>query len=139
MNVRMIKFILYQVMRIEGVLMLLPSLVSIIYGDHEGFYYIGVAAFLIIAGFIGCRFKPKHQTINVKEGYVATGLSWIIMSLFGCLPIYMSGEIDSFTDAVFERVSGFTTTGASILHEVETEDALHGHHPLPYLCCNDSC
>ena len=120
MNVRMIKFILYQVMRIEGVLMLLPSLVSIIYGDHEGFYYIGVAAFLIIAGFIGCRFQPKHQTINVKEGYVATGLSWIIMSLFGCLPIYMSGEIDSFTDAVFEIVSGFTTTGASILHEVET-------------------
>ena len=100
--------------------MLLPSLVSIIYGDHEGFYYIGVAAFLIIAGFIGCRFQPKHQTINVKEGYVATGLSWIIMSLFGCLPIYMSGEIDSFTDAVFEIVSGFTTTGASILHEVET-------------------
>ena len=57
----MIKFILYQVMRIEGVLMLLPSLVSIIYGDHEGFYYIGVAAFLIIAGFIGCRFQPKHH------------------------------------------------------------------------------
>ena len=119
MNFRMIRFILFQVMRIEGTLMLLPCLISLVYGDGEGLYYGAVAAFLIISGFIGCSFKPKNQTINVKEGYVATGLSWIIMSLFGCLPFFLAGEIPSFTDAVFETVSGFTTTGASILSGVE--------------------
>ena len=116
----MVRFILFQVMRIEGVLMLLPCLVSIIYGDGEGLYYMSVAFALIIAGFVGCHFKPKNQTINVKEGYAATGLSWIVMSLAGCLPFWLSKEIPSFTDALFETVSGFTTTGASILSEVES-------------------
>ena len=120
MNYRMIRFILFQVMRIEGVLMLLPCLISIIYGDGEGAYFAGVAAFLIAAGFIGCRFQPKNHTIGVKEGYVSTGLSWIVLSLFGCLPFWLSGEISSFTDAFFETVSGFTTTGASILSDVES-------------------
>ena len=106
-------------MRIEGVLMLFPCLISIIYGDHEGYYYGGIAAFLIIAGFIGCRFIPKNQTIGVKEGYAATGFSWIVLSIFGCLPFYYSREIPRFTDALFETVSGFTTTGASILSNVE--------------------
>ncbi len=120
MNLSVVRFILFQVMRIEGILMLLPCAVSLIYGDSEGLWYFIVAAFLITAGFIGCRFRPKNQNINVKEGYASTGLSWIVMSLFGCLPLYLSHEIPSFTDAVFETVSGFTTTGASILSEVES-------------------
>ena len=119
MNIPMIRYILCQVMRIEGVLMLLPSLISIIYGDGEGLYYGIVAGVLIISGFIGCHFVPKDQNINVKEGYTVTGLSWLVMSLFGCLPFWLSGEIDSFTDAFFETASGFTTTGASILNDIE--------------------
>ena len=119
MNIPMIRYILCQVMRIEGVLMLLPCLISIIYSDGEGVYYGIVAAVLIGTGFIGCHFVPKSQTIGVKEGYTVTGLSWIVMSLFGCLPFWLSGEISSFTDAFFETVSGFTTTGASILPGVE--------------------
>ena len=115
----MIRFILFQVMRIEGVLMLLPCLVSVIYGDGEGVFYAAVAAFLIIVGFIGCRFRPKNHSVSVRDGYVATGLSWIVMSLFGCLPFFLSGEISNFTDALFETVSGFTTTGASIMPAVE--------------------
>ncbi len=115
----MVRYILCQVMRIEGVIMLFPCLISIIYGDHEGFFYGAVAAFLIITGFIGCRFIPKNQTIGVKEGYAATGFSWIVLSIFGCLPFYLSREIPVFTDALFETVSGFTTTGASILSNVE--------------------
>ena len=95
-------------MRIEGALMLLPCLISIIYGDGEGMYYGIVAGVLIISGFIGCHFVPKDQSINVKEGYTVTGLSWIVMSLFGCLPFWLSGEIPSFTNAFFETVSGFT-------------------------------
>jgi len=120
MNIPMIRYILCQVMRIEGVLMLLPSLISIIYGDGEGMYYGIVAGVLIISGFVGCRFVPKDQNINVKEGYTVTGLSWIVMSMFGCLPFWLSGEIPSFTDAFFETASGFTTTGASIMSEVES-------------------
>ena len=119
MNSRMIRFILFQVMRIEGVLMLLPCLVSVIYGDGEGVFYAAVAAFLILVGFIGCRFRPKNHSVSVRDGYVATGLSWIVMSLFGCLPFFLSGEISNFTDALFETVSGFTTTGASIMPAVE--------------------
>ncbi len=120
MNIPMIRYILCQVMRIEGALMLLPSLISIIYGDGEGMYYGIVAGVLIISGFDGCRFVPKDQNINVKEGYTVTGLSWLVMSAFGCLPFWLSGEIPSFTDAFFETASGFTTTGASILSEVES-------------------
>ena len=119
MNIHMIRYILCQVMRIEGALMLLPCLISIVYGDGEGLYYGIVAAVLICTGFVGCHFVPKDQSINVKEGYTVTGLSWIVMSLFGCLPFWLSGEIPSFTNAFFETVSGFTTTGASILSDVE--------------------
>lgn len=99
--------------------MLLPCLISILYGDGEGLYYGIVAAVLIITGFIGCHFVPEDQSINVKEGYTVTGLSWLVLSLFGCLPFWLSGEIPSFTNAFFETVSGFTTTGASILSNVE--------------------
>ena len=118
MNIHMIRYILCQVMRIEGALMLLPCLISIIYGDGEGLYYGIVAAVLICTGFIGCHFVPKDQSINVKEGYTVTGLSWIVMSVFGCLPFWLSGEIPSFTNAFYETVSGFTTTGATILSDV---------------------
>ncbi len=121
MNVSMIRYVLFQVMRIEGVFMLLPCIVSVIYGDSSGILapYLFVAIALITIGFIGSYFKPKNMKIYLKEGCVSTALSWIIMSLFGCLPFFLSGEIPSFTDALFETISGFTTTGASILNNVE--------------------
>lgn len=99
--------------------MLLPCIVSAFYGDSVGLVYLLVAAFLIIAGFIGGHFKPKDSKIYLKEGCVTTALSWIIMSFFGCLPFVITGEIPNFTDALFETISGFTTTGASILSDVE--------------------
>ncbi|MBO4242531.1 MAG: TrkH family potassium uptake protein [Clostridiales bacterium] len=120
MNLSVIRYILCQVMKIEGAFMLLPCVVSLIYGDHEGLWFIAVAAFLLIAGFLGTIKKPKSFTMYLKEGCVATSLSWIIMSLFGALPFWLSGAIPSLTDALFETVSGFTTTGASILNEIET-------------------
>ena len=100
--------------------MLLPCIVSLIYGDHEGFYFIGVAAFLLLAGFLGTIKKPANFTIYLKEGCVATALSWILMSVFGALPFWLTGSIPSLTDSLFETVSGFTTTGASILGDVES-------------------
>ena len=107
-------------MRIEGALMLLPLIVAVLYGDPEWVDFAIVSGGLIILGWLGTISKPKNNTIYLKEGCVATSLSWIIMSLFGCLPFYMSGAIPRFTDALFETVSGFTTTGASILFDIES-------------------
>ena len=99
--------------------MLLPFLVAVIYGETEGYYYLSVAILCVVMGSMMTYRKPQNQVFYLKEGCVATSLSWILMSLFGCLPFWLSGEIPSFTDALFETISGFTTTGASILSDVE--------------------
>ena len=100
-------------------LMLLPFFVAVIYGETEGYYYLSVAILCVVMGSMMTYRKPQNQVFYLKEGCVATSLSWILMSLFGCLPFWLSGEIPSFTDALFETISGFTTTGASILSDVE--------------------
>lgn len=119
MNSSIIRFILGHVLRIEALLMLLPCIVALIYGDIQGFYYLGTGCFCLIVGIIMARKKPDNSVFYLKEGCIATSLSWIFMSLFGCMPLWLSGEIPHFTDALFETVSGFTTTGASILSNVE--------------------
>ena len=106
-------------LRIEGLLLFLPAIVSGIYQEHEGLYYVTVAAICLLLGAFMTWKPPKSQVFYLKEGCIATALSWIILSFFGCLPFYLSGEIPSLTDALFETVSGFTTTGASILNNVE--------------------
>lgn len=119
MNGSIIRFILGNVLKIEGLLLFLPAIVSGIYFEHEGIYYVSVAAVCLILGFLMTRKKPKSQVFYLKEGCITTSLSWILLSFFGCLPFYLSKEIPSFTDALFETISGFTTTGASILNDVE--------------------
>ena len=119
MNGSIIRFILGNVLKIEGLLLFLPAIVSGIYFEHEGIYYVSVAAVCLILGFLMTRKKPKSQVFYLKEGCITTSLSWILLSFFGCLPVYLSKEIPSFTDALFETISGFTTTGASILNDVE--------------------
>ena len=119
MNSSIIRYILGAVLKIEGILMLLPFLVAVIYGETEGYYYLSVAILCVVMGSMMTYRKPQNQVFYLKEGCVATSLSWILMSLFGCLPFWLSGEIPSFTDALFETISGFTTTGASILSDVE--------------------
>lgn len=119
MNSSIIRFVLGHVLRIEGLLLFLPAIVSGIYQEHEGFYYVAVAGVCLLLGACMTRKPPKDQVFYLKEGCLATALSWILLSFFGCLPFYLSGEIPSLTDALFETVSGFTTTGASILNNVE--------------------
>lgn len=119
MNNTMIRYILGQVLRIEGILMLLPCVVAAVYREEEGFFILGVAVLSFFLGTLATIRKPKSQVFYLKEGCVATALSWIIMSVFGCLPFYLSGQIPSFVDALFETISGFTTTGSSILPDVE--------------------
>ncbi len=119
MNFSIIRYILGWILKIEGAFMLLPCLTALIYKEKQGFIYLGVAAVCVLLGQLMSFRKPKSNVFYLKEGCVATSLSWIFMSIFGCLPFVFTGEIPSFTDALFETISGFTTTGASILSEVE--------------------
>lgn len=119
MNTSIIRYILGQVMKLEAVLLLLPCIVALIYGESAGFSYLLVAVFCGLIGIIVTIKKPESNVFYLKEGCVATALSWIILSLFGCMPFVLNGEIPSFVDALFETISGFTTTGSSILTDVE--------------------
>lgn len=119
MNTSMIRYILGHVLKIEAILLLLPCLTAVYYQEIQGVYYLLTAAICIVLGFLMTLRKPKNNVFYLKEGCVATALSWMFLSVFGCLPFVFSREIPSFTNALFETISGFTTTGASILEDVE--------------------
>ncbi|MBR2278096.1 MAG: TrkH family potassium uptake protein [Eubacterium sp.] len=120
MNVSIIRRILGYVLILEAVMMILPCLVALYYGEDEVVSFIITSLICLVIGAAMGLKKPKDNVFYLKEGCVATALSWVFLSLFGCLPFVMSGAIPNFTDALFETVSGFTTTGASILNEVES-------------------
>jgi trk system potassium uptake protein TrkH len=120
MNIKMLIYILGKVLLIEGILMVLPIVCGICYGEWNYLvFYVACAAAYIIAGYLISFKKPKNMTVFIKDGCVATALSWVALSIGGCIPFMLTGEIPSFTDAMFETASGFTTTGASILTNVE--------------------
>lgn len=119
MNNSMIIYILGQVIKLEGLLMVIPCITSLIYQEHEGFAFLVVILACMLIGTLMSLKKPVNQTIYLKEGCIATAFSWVLLSIFGCMPFVISGEIPSFTNALFETVSGLTTTGASILSDVE--------------------
>ena len=119
MNSSIIRYILGHVLKIEGILMLLPCAVALIYGENVGFYYLITAVLCFLFGTLMTLKKPADYVFYLKEGCIATSLSWILLSIFGALPFWLTGEIPSFTNALFETISGFTTTGASILSDVE--------------------
>ncbi len=119
MNKRMIAYILGILLLCEAGLMILPTIVSLIYGEAVLKSFLITMALLIATGLVLVAMKPKNKTIYARHGLVIVALGWILMSLFGALPFYFSGEIPSYLDALFEAVSGFTTTGSSILTDVE--------------------
>lgn len=119
MNRKMITNILGILLFSEAGLMVLPVIVDLIYKEgHYDSYLITIAA-LVLTGFIFTRFKSKEKTIYSRDGFVIVSLGWILVSLFGALPFFLSGDIPNYLDAFFESVSGFTTTGASILTDVD--------------------
>ncbi len=120
MNYRMIKHILGLILIFESLFMLVPAITAIVYGEWNSLHAFGLAILLCAAsGWLMMRKKPVNTALYAKEGFVIVALSWITLSLFGALPFCISGDIPSYVDALFETVSGFTTTGASILSEVE--------------------
>lgn len=116
MNYRMLRYITGQLLITEGMLMLLPLVVMLIYGEFGMLYSVLIPmAALFAIGLLFSFKKPVDKTLSAKDGFVVVGLSWVVLSLFGCLPHFLSGLIPNFIDAYFETVSGFTTTGASVL------------------------
>lgn len=119
MNRAIIRYILGSVLKIEAALMLLPCIVAVLYKEQEGFSFLLVAILSGVLGIIMTLNNPKNHQFYLKEGCIITSLSWILLSIVGAVPFVLTGEIPSFTDALFETISGFTTTGASILSDVE--------------------
>lgn len=119
MNTSMIRYILGQILRLQSVFLLLPSITAVIYKEDTFVSYITVAFSCFVLGSVMTWKKPDDTVFYLKEGCVATALSWIVLSLSGSIPFILTGEIPHFTDALFETVSGFTTTGSSILSDVE--------------------
>lgn len=119
MNTSMIRYILGQILRLQSLFLLLPSIAAVIYNENTFISYITVAFSCFVLGTVMTWKKPADHIFYLKEGCVATALSWIVLSLSGSIPFILTGEIPHFTDALFETVSGFTTTGSSILSDVE--------------------
>ena len=120
MNRKMIVYSLGRMLILEAFLFLLPIITGFIYKENSvAFCFLIVAVFTAFVGYVCSYKKPKKMKIYAKEGFVIVALAWTVLSLFGALPFYISGEIPSYVDAFFETVSGFTTTGSSILNNVE--------------------
>ena len=119
MNYKMIRNILGWLLLFECGFMLVPTATALVYREREVWAFLVT---MLLCGTIGalCVWnKPKDPMLYAREGFVIVSLSWITLSLFGAIPFFISGVIPSYVDAVFETVSGFTTTGASILTAVE--------------------
>lgn len=119
MNYRMVWQVLGRVLCIEAGLLLLPLVTALCYGESPLPFLISAAATGLV-GLVLWRVRAKSTSITEREGFLIVGLSWVIMALFGAMPFVLSGEIPNYIDALFETVSGLTTTGASILLDVET-------------------
>ena len=116
MNRRMIICMVGRIVSLEALLLLLPLIVSVVY--REGCLWAfaaAIAAALAVGGAMALLSRPSSQVIFAKEGFVIVAIAWVLMSAIGALPFTLSGEVPSYIDALFETVSGFTTTGASIL------------------------
>ena len=116
MNYRMVFSMIGRLLLLEAVLLLLPAACSVLYGESSVWALLASAGVaLAVGGLLVLILRPKNKTIYAKEGFVIAALSWIFLSAVGALPFVFSGAIPNFVDAFFETVSGFTTTGASVL------------------------
>ncbi|MDD5185102.1 MAG: potassium transporter TrkG, partial [Paludibacter sp.] len=119
-NYRLVLKVMGSLLLIESMVLLLISLIPVIYGEHDSYYFLltsGISLFFaLMALFFG---KNAPPSIGKREGSVIVTFTWVLFTLIGLLPLWLSNSIPSFTDAFFETMSGFTTTGASILNNIE--------------------
>lgn len=119
MNYKMVIKVLGYILLIIALGMLVPLIIALVTGQNDRLSFVISIAATSSTGFIMTRISVDELKIKVKEGLMIVTLSWILASLFGALPFYLSGSIPSFVDAFFETVSGFTTTGATIIKDIE--------------------
>lgn len=120
MNVSIILNILGWILNFEAAFMTLPCIVALIYGETQIWSFVATMVICLVIGIPLVVKSPDSKAFYTKEGFLTVALSWIVLSFMGALPFMFSGAIPNFVDAIFETVSGFTTTGASILPEVES-------------------
>ncbi|GAB6104041.1 TrkH family potassium uptake protein [Blautia glucerasea] len=120
MNYRIITYIVGWVFNLQAIFMVLPILTAVIYGEKDIFAFFAAIIICLGIGLPLTRKKPSNKVFYIKDGCVAVALSWVVLSITGAIPFVLSGSIPHPIDAIFETVSGFTTTGASILTEVES-------------------
>ena len=127
MNKKMIRYIVGSIIMLEAALLLLPILTAIVYGEWNTLrVFAGSALFCIVAGALLRGKKPENTTIFSVEGYVSVALCWVALSICGAIPLCVSGVLQNPFDAFFEIVSGFTTTGSSVMQRVRQERFLCG-------------
>lgn len=121
MNKSFVLYVISRILQLEALLMLLPVMVGLIYQEPAKniFSFLATAGIIFALTFLPTRRRERPENLYAKEGIVITALSWILLSFFGALPFVISGEIPSIVDAFFETSSGFTTTGSSIVTNVE--------------------
>lgn len=119
MNYRMTIYVLGKMLGIEAIILLIPAVVAGIYQEKSITAFLITSAVLVVLSMIFGHKKPKNSTIYGKEGLVIVAAAWVLFSVFGALPLYISGEVPKYIDAFFETVSGFTTTGSTILPDIE--------------------
>lgn len=122
MNKSIILHILGWILNFEAAFMGLPVIVAIIYGEKSGFAFLITIGICLLFGIPLSIKKPKNRVFFAKEGFISVAIGWIVLSFMGSLPFFISHEIPHFVDALFEVISGFTTTGSSILIDVEALD-----------------
>ena len=126
MNIKMVFSILGRTLLIEAALMLCPLLVGIIYGENTwSDYLIPIGGLVAVGVPLVFALKIKDRSIYIKEGFVTVALVWVLLSLVGAIPFVLSGSIPNYIDALFETVSGFSTTGATILSGEQIEGLSH--------------
>ena len=119
MNFSIIVYIVGMILNLEAALMLLPCITALAYGEKAGLAFVFVILFCLVIGIPIAMHKPKKKAFYARESFVAVALSWITLSIVGAAPFVITGSIPNPVNALFETVSGFTTTGASILTDVE--------------------
>ncbi len=120
MNYRMIFYTLGWISMFESAFMLVPMITALVYKEYSELAAFAICALICLAVGLALSFlRPKNRKLRSRDGFVIVALSWVVLSLFGAIPFMLTGACDNYIDALFETVSGFTTTGSTIFRDVE--------------------